>query len=78
LQELNREGRGKSVLIEGEEEEDGTIPDISVSVSLKRLPFCSVWSSASGFVRDWSVEGFAVVVVVRFLEKVCSILIIWI
>jgi hypothetical protein len=68
LQELNREGRGKSVLIE--EEEDGTIPDISVSVSLKRLPFCSVWSSASGFVRDWSVEGFAVVVVVRFLEKV--------
>jgi hypothetical protein len=68
LQELNIEGRGKSVLIE--EEEDGTIPDISVSVSLKRLPFCSVWSSASGFVRDRSVEGFAVVVVVRFLEKV--------
>ncbi len=68
MQELNIEGRGKSVLIE--EEEDGTIPDISVSVSLKRLPFCSVWSSASGFVRDRSVEGFAVVVVVRFLEKV--------
>jgi hypothetical protein len=70
---LNIEGRGKSVLIgeeEEEEEEDGTIPDISVSVSLKRLAFCSVWSSASGFVRDRSVEGFAVVVVVRFLEKV--------
>jgi hypothetical protein len=72
LQKLNIEGRGKSVLIEEEEEEeeDGTIPDISVSVSLKRLAFCSVWSSASGFVRDRSVEGFAVVVVVRFLEKV--------
>lgn len=69
---MNIEGRGKSVLIgeEEEEEEDGTIPDISVSVSLKRLPFCRVWSSASGFVRDRSVEGFAVVVVVRFLEKV--------
>jgi hypothetical protein len=72
---LNIEGRGKSVLIgeeeeEEEEEEDGTIPDISVSVSLKRLAFCSVWSSASGFVRDRSVEGFAVVFVVRFLEKV--------
>ncbi len=71
MQKLNIEGRGKSVLIEEEEEEeDGTIPDISVSVSLKRLAFCSVWSSASGFVRDRSVEGFAVVVVVRFLEKV--------
>ncbi len=70
MRELNRKGWGKSVLIKEEEEEDGTIPDISVSVSLKRLPFCSVWSSASGFVRDRSVEGFALVVVLRFLEKV--------